>query len=339
VILFALNLPTSHFKFLERFGVSADEAREAIFWQQAYQASTRISTRNPDDPHPKRIIVPDRDTADFIHRQFPGSPEPTPLGGSLLGAQKGVPGRHRVYTSNAEKQAAYCRRKRQEREVAAAIVNGLAVPDLGPNLQPIADRLRASAADFAGETALNVPGIMATVYADIWSKDPLAHVALTDADEFIRHLGEMSQRVVEAKEDSGLITPAVMDPQKSDDTSRGLANVRAVWGLWFDFDGGDMTPEALADLFPQYRTAAFNTYSSTPEAPRWRAFIPTTMAMTQDIHTRVLSDLVRVMENAGWFSAEQIAAGRRMRMASTGLIGRSSTLQACFISLAARRQE
>lgn len=319
VILSALNPPTSHFKFLERFGVSADEAREAIFWQQAYQASTRISTRNPDDPHPKLIIVPDRDTADFIHRQFPGSPEPTPLGGSPLGAKKGKPGRHRLHTSNAERQAAYRCRKREEQEVAAAMVNGLAVPDLGPNLQPIADRLRASAADFAGETALNVPGIMATVYTDVWAKDPLAHVALTDADEFIRHLGEMSQRIVEAKEDSGLITPAVMDPEKSDDTSRGLANVRAVWGLWFDFDGGDMTPEALADLFPRYRIAAFNTHSSTPEAPRWRAFIPTTIAMTRDIYTRVLSDLVRVMENAGWFSAEQIAAGRKNARGIHGL--------------------
>jgi hypothetical protein len=319
VILSALNPPTSHFNFLERFGVSADEAREAIFWQQAYQASTRISTRNPDDPHPKHIIVPDRDTAGFIHRQFPGCPEPAPLGGSLLGAKKGRPGRQRVHTSNAEKQAAYRRRKREEREVATAIVNGLAVPDLGPNLQPIADRLRASVADFAGKTALDVPRIMATVYADIWSKAPLAHVALSDADAFIRHLGEMSQRVVEAKEDSGLITPAVMDPEKSDDTSRGLANVRAVWGLWFDFDGGDMTPEALADLFPRYRIAAFNTHSSTLEAPRWRAFIPTTKAMTQDIHTRVLSDLVRVMENAGWFSAEQIAAGRKNACGIHGL--------------------
>jgi hypothetical protein len=319
VILSALNPPTSHFKFLERFGVSPDEAREAIFWQQAYQASTRISTRNPDDPNPKRIIVPDRDTANFIRRQFPGSPEPTPLGGSMIDAKKRKPGRHRLHTSNAEKQAVYRRRKREERAVATAIVNGLAVPDLGPNLQPIADRLRTSAADFAGETALNVQGIMATVYADVWSKDPLAHVALTDADEFIRHLGEMSQRIVEAKEDSGLITPAVMDPDKSGDTSRGLANVRAVWGLWFDFDGGDMTPEALADLFPRYRIAAFNTHSSTPEAPRWRAFIPTTMAMTRDIHTRVLSDLVRVMENAGWFSAEQIAAGRKNPLGVHGL--------------------
>ncbi len=278
----------------------------------AEEARTRrISTRNPDDPHPKHIIVPDRGTAGFIHEQFPGCPVPEPLGGSVLGASKGKPGRQRAHTSNSEKPAAYRRRKREEREVAAAMVNGRLADTLGLDQQSIADKLRTTAPEFLGATALDVPALSSTVYADIWAKEPLVHIDRTDVDEFIRHLGEMSQRTVEANEDSGLITPAVMDPQASEQTSRGLANVRAVWGIWFDFDGGQMTPEALADLFPRYRIAAFNTHSSTPKAPRWRAFIPTDMAMTRDIHALVLGDLVRVMENAGWFSAEQVTKGRK----------------------------
>jgi hypothetical protein len=319
VILSALNPPTSHFKFLERFGVSADEAREAIFWQAAYQAGTRISTRKPDDPHPKHIVVPDRDTALFIHEQFPGAPDPTPLGGSVLGAKKGTPGRPRLHPSNAEKQAAYRRRKREEREVAAAMVNGVVAESLGPEMQAVADHLRATAPEFQGKAAMHVSSLMGTVYADIWSKQPLDHVDRADADEFIRHLRGMSGRTVEAKEDSGLITPEIMDPEKSDETSRGLANVRAIWCIWLDFDGGEMTPEDLAHLFPRLRITAFNTHSSTPEAPRWRAFIPTTKAMTRDIHERVLGDLVHVMENAGWFSVEQIAEGRKNARGAHGL--------------------
>ncbi len=43
------------------------------------------------------------------------------------------------------------------------------------------------------------------------------------------------------------------------------------------------------------------------------------MAMTRDIHARVLGDLVRVMENAGWLSAEQVAEGRKATRGVHGL--------------------
>ncbi len=133
----------------------------------------RISTRNPDDPHPKHIIVPDRGTAGFIHEQFPSCPVPEPLGGSVLGASKGKPGRQRVHTSNAEKPAAYRRRKREEREVAAAMVNGRLADTLGPDQQSIADKLLATTPELQGAMTLDVPAPSSTIYADIWAKEPL----------------------------------------------------------------------------------------------------------------------------------------------------------------------
>ena len=50
-------------------------------------------------------------------------------------------------------------------------------------------------------------------------------------------------------------------------------------GIWLDNDGGDLTHQEFARLFPRLRMVISNSYSSTAEKPRWRVFIPTTIAM------------------------------------------------------------
>lgn len=326
-ILSALNPPPAHFGFLTRFGVNGDEARTAIFRQQVYQAANRISLRNPDDPTPKRMVVPDRGTAEWVAGMFPGAAV-APLGGTVVGARKCKPGRDRQYATAAEKQAAHRARKR-EREVALALLNHLNF-EFGAELQPVADRLLATLPEFQQPLPSHADGpgfdrgdmadpskLAGTVYGRIFDRAPLGHVEGGDAEGFIATLRDLADRELEAKEQSGLFTPAVMDPSKSADTARGLANVRSVWGVWLDCDGGDLAPDDLAAQFPTLRMAVFNTYSSSPEAPRWRAFIPTSIAMTVEVHRLVVNAILTVLNRSGYWSARQLRANTSIKVRRT----------------------
>ena len=53
----ALNLTPAHIKFLNSRGISSDEIRGAITYQATYQASLRISLRDPDNTDPKALVV------------------------------------------------------------------------------------------------------------------------------------------------------------------------------------------------------------------------------------------------------------------------------------------
>jgi hypothetical protein len=50
----------------------------------------------------------------------------------------------------------------------------------------------------------------------------------------------------------------------------------------------------------------WNTYSHTPECPRWRAFIPTTHAMSIEVHALMLRQIEDVLNRGGYWSDKQI---------------------------------
>ena len=51
----------------------------------------------------------------------------------------------------------------------------------------------------------------------------------------------------------------------------------------------------------------WNTFSSTLEKPRWRAFIPTTEAMSLTVHRIILAQVLSDLNGHGFWSAEQLA--------------------------------
>ena len=95
------------------------------------------------------------------------------------------------------------------------------------------------------------------------------------------------------KGDAFLWSPAEFDADMASETSRGLANITAIWGLWIDDDGGDLSPDEFAAMFPHLTMVVYNSASSTTNAPRWRAVIPTTCAMTIDVHRDILMQLMK----------------------------------------------
>ena len=78
-------------------------------------------------------------------------------------------------------------------------------------------------------------------------------------------------------------------------------------GIWLDNDGGDLTHAAFAGLFPFLRVVVWNTASSTAEKPRWRAFIPTTCAMSMDVHTAIMAQIEKVLNRAGYWAERDLA--------------------------------
>ena len=140
--------------------------------------------------------------------------------------------------------------------------------------------------------------------------------ALSAPADFIDWLRELHGRQVE-KEHAWLWSPAEFERKDGVTTGRGLANITAIWGVWMDNDGGDLSADEFAAMFPHLMMVIHNSASSTPDAPRWRAIIPTTCAMTIEVHREIMSQLRQALNRRGYFDKRQIAKRREK-----GLSGR-----------------
>jgi hypothetical protein len=318
VILSALNPPPAHFCFLDALGFNSHEVKRAGYWQAAYQAAMRISLRNPEDTSPKTVIVMDRATAEWMSGLFP-SCTVEPLGGLGEMPTKGKPGRHRKHECEADRLRANRDKFRADLRMALDLVNGgdRRTRHRSPAIAEL--RKQMSEFRFGKDSALTTIGradlekIGGTIFVSIYHAEPLDLYPLDDIEAFIAGLRWWHQFSYERKEENGLISPAIFDPSLSDETKRGLANIRAIWGIWLDCDGGDLTHEEFARLFPRQRMVIINSYSSTPEKPRWRVFIPTTVAMPISAHQAICQQMMRTLNRAGYWSTKQLADNARIK--------------------------
>jgi hypothetical protein len=118
-------------------------------------------------------------------------------------------------------------------------------------------------------------------------------------------VGRLRGRIT-PKNNAFLWSPAEFDPDMASETSRGLANIKAIWGIWLDCDGCDLCPVEFAAMFPHLTMVMYNSASSTMDAPRWRAVIPTTCAMTIDAHRDILMQLMKALNRRGYYSKKQL---------------------------------
>ncbi|TFZ54482.1 hypothetical protein E4V01_25130 [Methylorubrum sp. Q1] len=315
VVVSALNPPPVHFHFMETRGISGEELRTGCYRTAVYQAVMRCSIRNPADENPKRVIVMDRDTADWLADLFPGAiVEPLPGTGML--PRKGKAGRPRRHADDAAKARAY--REGEKRKLLAELdaINGTSF--IRGTYPQFVEQVRAEMREFARDenpylkgdivtpfASPSAPATSGTVFRATYDRLPLDHVDHEDDDVFIAGLRDLHTRVV-PKEEAGVFSPAHFDPDKASETFHGLANVTHLRGIWLDNDGGDLTHAAFADLFPYLRIVVWNTASSTTAAPRWRAFIPTSHAMSMEVQGLILAQIVKVLNRAGLWGKRQI---------------------------------
>src|SRR5262249_50194479 len=107
---------------------------------------------------------------------------------------------------------------------------------------------------------------------------PHRTIAYEQLPHFINYLRDKHTRVIASKEANQLICPSWFDG------TRRIEDVKAASGIWLDQDckDGDFSPEEFGSLFPKVYWVAFNTFSSTIDAPKYRLFIPTQTVMTGD---------------------------------------------------------
>lgn len=319
VVLSALNPPPVHFHFMEGLGISGDEVRTAHYRTAAYQAMMRCSVRNPADTTHKGIVVMDRDTAEWLADLFPGA-EVQPLDGTGALPRKGQAGRPRKHGSNAAKAKAH---RDQQKRTWLGQLDVINATSLVTGRYPFFDQeVRAGMRELARDgiplierdivTPQAAPLTCGTAFGSIYDSIPLDHVDYEDDDAFVAGLRALHWRVV-AKEEAGVFSPAHFDPTKAAETDRGLDNVTHLRGIWLDNDGGDLTHAAFAGLFPFLRVVAWNTASSTAEEPRWRAFIPTTCAMSMDVHTAIMAQIEKVLNRAGYWAERDLAQNARIK--------------------------
>ena len=152
-----------------------------------------------------------------------------------------------------------------------------------------------------------------------------AHAGAFAASDFIEWLRDLHSREVE-KDDAWLWSPAEFEDKAGINTGRGLANITAIWGVWLDNDGGELASDEFAAMFPHLMMVIHNSSSSAPDAPRWRAIIPTTCAMTIDVHREIMSQIRQALNRRGYYDKNQL----RTR-AAKGLAGKEPRLRSVEI--------
>ncbi|WP_306222536.1 DEAD/DEAH box helicase family protein [Bosea beijingensis] len=311
VVISALNPPPQHFRFLAELGIDGDEVRTAHYRTAVYQAVMRSSIRNPADAAPKQVVVMDRDTAEWLADLFPGATV-AQLPGLDVVPRKGKAGRPRQHKSGSERTKS-CRAEKHKALLAE--LDRLNGTDFAMNGYPDLDPSEFGCNDIASierDYVTPISPLSGTAFATIYDKTPLSQIDYQDDDAFVAELRRLHQDVV-AKEDAGLFAPASFDATRSGETARGLANVTYLRGIWLDNDGGDLTYAAFADLFPHLRVVVWNTASSTPEKPRWRVFIPTTCAMSVEVHKLIIAEIVGVLERAGYWGQRKLEKDARLK--------------------------
>jgi hypothetical protein len=149
--------------------------------------------------------------------------------------------------------------------------------------------------------------LTATVYRAKSSRNPFGYLRFGDLEDFIRFLGSQAERIHDNKESNYLLSPAIFDPEhpnRVNGKARGRENIRYLQHIWLDFENGRLSPEAIPDIFPEFRLIVTNTYNHTSESPRLRVIIPTTGQMTPAVYEVVWDNLIGRIKSKGYSVGE-----------------------------------
>jgi hypothetical protein len=144
-----------------------------------------------------------------------------------------------------------------------------------------------------------------SLFADVGSKHRAMNVSGISPSDFIEFLRDLHTRNV-AKPDAWLWSPAEFEQKAGVSTGRGLANITAIHGVFKDNDGGDLSPDEFAAMFPYLMMVIHNSSSSTLDHSKWRAIIPTTCAMTIDVHKEIMLQIRQALNRRGYFDKNQL---------------------------------
>jgi hypothetical protein len=291
-VIIAMNQTPEASKFLRDYcGFDDDKQFRAFTDHSVYQAICRTSIRSNDLAHDKTWIVASKDTADWLHRIFPGSRVES-LGLVQPEAQK--VGRKRTHNSDNERKNASKKRSRAELSLASGFAHNIDSSYL--------ERVNYLNGDESSIKDLShfVARFRCSYFTNYFSTDPL--VIWKTENQFITYLKNHSKNVYMSKNEIPCVSGAMFDVAKSDKTNRGEDNVELVRGMWIDIEKGTMTPEDFSRLFPYLRFVAYNTFRHTRDRQRFRIYIPTSRVMADNEYRMIHNEIVYVIEKDGYRS-------------------------------------
>ena len=258
------------------------------------------------------LIVPDRDTAEYIARYYPGCQIE-----GLITEYKGPRGRGRapIYKSDAARDDA--RREQNRTPLPENVRNKSLNIELSAYAAQTPDQVRLSIVRTLNDWAEvapqrnNIGGFAYSEWANTRDKDGLGDTMFQPMRGFLDKLRRRQAITHTSKGANTLLSPTIFAHDVLPDnmiaagielnvTARAKDNAVVCRGFVLDMEHGDMTPDDFANLFPEMEFATYSSWSHTPTAPRYRIAIPSTHYVPAAIHTLILQTIRRRIEAAGW---------------------------------------
>lgn len=309
LLIAALNPPPVHFKFLRLYAdIKPEEVQTAMTRQALYQACCRLSIRDPKNLDRKKIVVPDLTTAEWLHGMFEGS---SIHAMNVFSDEQKVRhvGRPKKHVDDNARAAAY-RANKRHRDIALedriARLTWVNTPNTNVSdaMKRVAETMQEVALlPFAG---LDHPdAFQATFFADTFDK---RGVTLTGTfDDLVWVLADFFNDRLAQKDDGFLMSPAhyVSPPILDLPRGRGRDNLVFARHIVLDNDGGDLTWEQFAEIFPDWRMVIYSTFSTSAAKKKWRVLIPTDRRMDFEGYKLVTSEIIRTLNSHGYWTADE----------------------------------
>jgi len=307
----ALNPPTDFFAFVSNvIGIDAEDVYQAIYREQVYQASGRISIRLPGDLNPKKIVVADLSTAEFLAKMYPGAVvKKMPIAFAIPPPKS--PGRQTERRPQEQElhrnELAKMTMRRTRWKAKHAVV-------LNPLSTPIGVRYNTGIHDDNHARTQNEaqPGFAISLWDSRAAKPRphvdygLGHMAYKNnlitqrfytTEQFFDHLMVCAETKYHAeKHDNDLVVTALFDLSKDPGRGHTKKNHVVSQGLMLDLENTDLTPEEIHAALP-YAMLVYASWNHAPDAPRYRVCIPT-LPMSYDAQEASRRVLVRLLELA-----------------------------------------
>ena len=142
-----------------------------------------------------------------------------------------------------------------------------------------------------------------TVYKSTNHKKPDQYVA--DLPHFLRKA--YSRQGISNKDQQGLISPAVFDPNLgSDNEWRTYQNIKNMsqW-LFLDFDDGDLTPGRFSELFPELQMFLYSSWNHSASSIRFRAIMPLSERPTKNSYKALVGIIEKRLKAAGYWTCKR----------------------------------
>jgi hypothetical protein len=275
-----------------------------------YQASGRISIRLPGDLNPKKIVVADLSTAQFLARMYPGSTvKQIPIAAAVPPpAKTGRPTERTPHQQEEHRKelAKMTMRRTRWKAKHAVVLNPLSTPiglryNTGIDHDHHASHPNEARYGFAislwdSRAAKPRPHVEYELGHYAWVNN-LIDQRFYSTEQFFDHLTQYAETKYHAtKQDNDLVVTAFFDLTRDPGKGHTKKNHVVSQGIMLDFEHTDLTPEEVHAALP-YTMLVYASWNHAPDAPRYRVVIPT-LPMTYDAQEASRRVLTRLLELA-----------------------------------------